>query len=86
MPFDITTMSQVRRVKLIALGEEFGSQDTLAQANQTLGAYQKHAATLKSYGFTAAHATELEGARDGLSNAGIGRESAKGKKKVNGQV
>ncbi len=86
MAFNTETIPQIRRVTLIKLGEEFGSQDTLAQANQTLDAYQKHAATLKIFGFTSAQAQELEGARDGLSQAGIGRESAKGRKKVNGQA
>jgi hypothetical protein len=86
MAFDIDKIPQIRRVTLIKLGETFGSQDTLAQANQTLGAYQEHSAILKPYGYTAAHAEELEGARDGLSNAGVDRESAKGKKKVNGQA
>jgi len=85
MAFDIDNIPQSRRVTLIKLGEEFGSQDTLAQANQTLAAYHKHAAVLKPFGYTATHAAELEGARNALSNAGVDRESAKGKKKVNGQ-
>jgi hypothetical protein len=51
-----------------------------------LAAYHKHAAILKPFGYTATHAAELEGARDGLSHAGVDRESAKGKKKVNGHA
>jgi hypothetical protein len=53
MTINLDTILQPRRGKLIKLGEQFGSQDTLDQANQTLGAYAKHAKTLQAAGFGA---------------------------------
>lgn len=86
MAIDLETIPKARRLKLIRLGEQFGSQDTLDQANQTLAAYERHAPPLKMSGFGAKHAAELKGARDGLVEAGVGREAAKGKKKVTGDA
>ncbi|MDI3291119.1 hypothetical protein [Polyangium sp. 15x6] len=86
MPINLETIPKTRRLTLIRLGEQFGSQDTLDQANQTLGAYEKHAPPLRMSGFGAKHAAELAGARDGLVEAGVGREAAKGKKKVTGEA
>jgi len=86
MALDLDKIPQPLRGKLIKLGEQFGSQDTLDQANQTLAAHKKHAEALKGSGFAAKHAKELEDARDGLVNAGVGRETAKGKKKATGKA
>jgi hypothetical protein len=86
MEIDLEKLPNARKLKLIRLGEQFGSQDTLDQANQTLGAYKIHGPLLKTSGFGAKHAAELEGARDGLVAAGVGREAAKGKKKVTGEA
>lgn len=86
MSIDLDKIPKTRRLKLIALGQQFGSRDTLDQANQTLSAYAKHAVQLASSGFAAKHATELTDARDALEQAGVGREAAKGKKKVTAQA
>ncbi len=86
MSIDPNKIPKSRRLTLIRLGEQFGSQDTLDQANQTLAAYDKHAALLKTSGFGAKHAAELTDARNGLVDAGVGREMAKGKKKVTGEA
>lgn len=86
MAINLDKIPKFRRLKLIALGQQFGSQDTLDQANQTLSAYAKHAAQLTLLGFAAQHATELTEARDGLEQAGVGREEAKGKKKVTAEA
>jgi hypothetical protein len=82
MAIDLNTIPQPRRGKLIELGKQFGSQDTLNQANKTLDAYTKHATALHTAGFGPKHAKELTDARDGLLAAGVGRESAKTKKKA----
>ncbi|MDI1444181.1 hypothetical protein [Polyangium sp. 6x1] len=86
MTIDLDKIPKARRLKLIALGEQFGSQDTLDQANQTLAAYEKHGAQVKTSGFGSKHASGLADARDGLLSAGVGREAAKGKKKVTGEA
>jgi hypothetical protein len=86
MTIDLEKIPKTRRLKLIQVGEQFGSQDTLDQANQTLDAYEKYAPLLKISGFGAKHAAELTDARDGLVTAGVGREAAKGKKKITGEA
>jgi hypothetical protein len=86
MSLDLDKMPQAERRNCIKLGEQFGSQDTLDQANQTLKACGTHAATIAKFGFTAKQAKRLEEARDGLVEAGVGRDAAKGSKKVNSQA
>jgi hypothetical protein len=84
MAIDLSTIPEPLRKKLIKLGEQYGSQDTLDQANQTLGAYAKHAKALP--GFTAKDAKRLEEARDALLAAGVGRDAVKGTKKATGKA
>jgi hypothetical protein len=84
MSIDLDKFPQPLRIKLIKLGEQFGSQDTLDQANQTLGAYAKHEKVLQ--GFSTKDAKRLTDARDGLVDAGVGRDTAKGTKKVTGKA
>jgi hypothetical protein len=84
MAIDPKSIPQALRKKLIQLGEQYGSQDTLDQANQTLGAYARHGQALP--GFSAKDAKRLEEARDGLVEAGVGRDAAKGAKKVTGKA
>ncbi|HEU4408757.1 MAG TPA: hypothetical protein VFS43_26080 [Polyangiaceae bacterium] len=84
MPIDLSTIPEALRTKLIKLGEQYGSQDTLDQANQTLGAYAKHAKALP--GFSSKDAKRLEEARDALLEAGVGRDAVKGTKKATGKA
>jgi hypothetical protein len=86
MKIDLDKIPQPLRGKLIKLGEQFSSQDTLDQANQTLSAYKTNADALKGSGFAPQHAKELEAARDGLVEAGVGRQEARGRKKVTGKA
>lgn len=81
---DLSKINSKQREKYIRLGLQFGSQDTLDQANQTLGALSTHASLLQNYGFGPKQLKNLEDARDGLQESGVGREAAKGQKKVNG--
>lgn len=69
------------KAQQIKLGQQFGSQDTLAQAQQTLDSYAKHGAALGPR-FAAADALRLADARDLLITAGVGREVVRGQKKV----
>ena len=82
MALDLDAFPAKVRLKQINLGRGFGSEDTLAQANQTLLAHGKYAAAVAADGFVAADATRLAEARDGLIAAGVGREAAKGEKKT----
>ncbi len=84
MSTDLSKINAVKREQFIRLGVQFGSQDTLNQANQTIDAAKSHADILKLYGFGAKQIQDLVDARDGLQEHGVGREAAKGQKKVNG--
>lgn len=81
MGIDLQIISPEARAAYIKIGERFGSEDTLDQANQTLNAYTLHGVKLSDYGFTLADAQELEGARDALRVAGVGREIKRTTKK-----
>lgn len=82
MGLNLQDISPEARAAYIKVGERFGSEDTLDQANQTLNAYTLHGVKLNDYGFTADDAQELENARDALSLAGVGREAKRTNKKV----
>ena len=55
----------------MAVGRRFSSEQTLAQANQTLLALDQHAKTLAGFGFALADATRLKDARALLIEAGV---------------
>lgn len=82
MPLDLDKFPPATKTRQIELGRRFSSQDTLAQANQTLAAYDKYGALLEPYGFIRADATMLMDARELLRLAGVDRDAAKGQKKT----
>jgi hypothetical protein len=82
MALDLNSLSAQARAAFIKDGERFGSEDTLAQANQTLNAYSIHGTKLAKYGFGVEDATELQDARDASISAGVGRETKRTSKKV----
>jgi hypothetical protein len=82
MAFDPDALPAATKKKLIELGKQFGSQDTLDQANQTLNALAKYGAALSDHGFPDSDTERLRIVRDLLIQAGVGRETAKGQKKV----
>jgi hypothetical protein len=86
MPLDFEAVAHAARARQIALGQRFGSQDTLNQANQTLAAYDEYGTALAPYGFVTKDAQQLRDARDLLVEAGVGREVARGKNKITGQA
>src|SRR5687768_13339991 len=77
MLFDPGVYPAEERVRLIALGKQYGSEDTLAQANKTLEGLKTYAGVLAADGFSEADGAELVTARDALLAAGIGREGAR---------
>jgi len=66
MPLDLSTLSPKARAEYIRIGRQYGSTDTLAQANQTLAGLGKYAPELVRHGFSLGDGGRLEGARDGL--------------------
>ena len=84
MTIDLNAFLPDVKLALIAVGEEFGSNETFAQATQTLQGLEKYADTVKLYGLPLSDGALLEEARELLSEAGYGRNQAKGKKKTLG--
>jgi predicted transcriptional regulator len=72
------------KLALISAGEEFSSDDTFAQATQTLQGLEKYADTLRAYGLPLSDTARLGEARDLLSESGYGRNQARSKKKTLG--
>ena len=82
MAFDPDTLPAATKRSYIELGEQFGSEDTLAQANQTLNLRPRFAPLLAQHGFADIDWDRLSDARDLVIEAGVGREGAKGDKKT----
>jgi len=82
MPLDLSTLSPNARAGYQRIGRQYGSTDTLAQSNQTLDGLAEHGAELVQHGFVAADGQRLTDARDALVTAGVGRNEARGDKKV----
>ncbi len=81
MTIDLDAFPADIKLALIDVGESFGSDETFAQATQTLQGLAKYADTVRLYGLPLSDGKLLEEARDLLSEAGYGRNEAKGKKK-----
>jgi hypothetical protein len=82
MTLDLNAISEGARKAYIAVGRNYGSHDTLKQADQTLAAYERHAALVEEQGFGPDDAGHLRDARDLLITAGVTREDARTDKKV----
>lgn len=82
MPYDLSTLSPKARKDYLLMGRQFGSSDTLAQANQTLKGLAAHGAELVPHGFAEADAQRLTEVRDALVEAGVGRDDARAGKKI----
>ena len=76
MTIDINNMSPQAKLYYINLGKCYGSNDTLAQADVTLGALAIYGAALSAFGFSPGDTQKLEDARDSLLVAGVTRKSA----------
>lgn len=84
MALDLDSFPPAVKLALIASGEGFSSDDTYAQANQTLQALDKYGDTLTVFGFPPSDKLRLGDGRDALSAYGFGRNLAKSKKKTLG--
>jgi len=82
MALDLNDISPEARAIFIKDGGRWSSEDTLEQAHLTLNGYKTHGEKLAAFGFTQDDATELEGARDALIEAGVGREAKRTSKKI----
>ena len=76
MAIEVDVIPAAARARYIKLGSRFNSEDTLAQADQTLDALDGQAAALTRYGFGTADVSKLTDARDGLLEAGVSRAVA----------
>jgi hypothetical protein len=84
MTIDLDAFPPAVKLALIAVGEEFGSDDTFAQATQTGQGLEKYGDILQLYGLPLSDGKRLGAAREMLSEAGYGRNQAKGQKKTLG--
>lgn len=84
MAIDLNAFPSNVKLALIAVGEEFSSDDTFAQATQTHQGLEKYADILRLYGLPLSDGQRLEEARQLLSEAGYGRNQAKSQKKTLG--
>src|SRR5688572_230638 len=82
MPLNIDQLAPGAREQYLALGERFGSRDTLAQANKTLNALAAYGAALADYGWTETDGADLADARDFLIAAGVERETERAGRKT----
>jgi len=81
MTLDLDSFSSDARAALVKVGKRFGSEDTLAQAEQTLTALAAHGVKLSDAGFNGEDTQDLTDAKQFLIDAGVGRESARAGKK-----
>ncbi|MFS8065984.1 MAG: hypothetical protein ACMG6S_06400, partial [Byssovorax sp.] len=84
MAIDLDAFPPDVKLALITVGEAFGSDETFAQATQTLQGLEKYAETVRLYGLPLSDGKRLEEVRALLSDAGYGRNQAKGAKKTLG--
>jgi hypothetical protein len=82
MSIDLSALSPEAREAYIVVGRQFGSPDTVAQANQTLKGVAAHGTALAAHGFAAEDGARLADARDALVAAGADRVGAVGEKKI----
>ncbi|MBI5537421.1 MAG: hypothetical protein HY898_32155 [Deltaproteobacteria bacterium] len=74
MSIDLDTIPAEVRTRLIAIGRQFGSADTLSQAEATLQAGAAYGQLLEEHGFVAADLERLREARDALRATGAADE------------
>lgn len=81
MPINLEAISPARRAAFISVGKQYGSSDTLAQADKTLNAYDKYAGAVAAHGFVADDAADLRELKALLEAAGVSRETVRADKK-----
>jgi hypothetical protein len=76
VPIDVNAIAPAAKAHYIAIGERWGSETTLAQADDHLANLPTHGPLLAKFGFGIADGARLADARDGLLAAGVQRASA----------
>jgi hypothetical protein len=84
MAIDLNAFPPDVKLALIAVGEEFSSDDTFEQAAHTLQGLKEYVDTLIPFGWPPSEGTRLEDALGLLSEAGCGLAHAQAKKKTLG--
>lgn len=83
MALDLSKLSAEAKAEYIKTGEHFASENTLAQAIQTLAALKTYGPKLKQYGFTARNAQRLLDAKTELELSGIQPTDNRDQQKTN---
>ncbi len=81
MTFDPSKVDPAAKARLIELGSEYSSDDTLAQSDATLKALEDYSAPVGSHGFGADQVSLLTDVRDGISTESVQRNEARADKK-----
>lgn len=82
MPFDPNSIAPAARARFGRVGRAFSSEDAAAQAAATHNALDQFRAEVGAYGFSAAEEGGLIDANDALKVGLVGRDGAKGARKV----
>jgi polyhydroxyalkanoate synthesis regulator phasin len=82
MILDLNAYTGEARKRLIYLGRQYSSEDTLKQADKTLAGLKTYGAPLILFGFSKRDAALLGDARDTLIAAGVTRSAVQGSRKV----
>ncbi|HEY8428842.1 MAG TPA: hypothetical protein VIL20_10725 [Sandaracinaceae bacterium] len=82
MPVDPASVAPEARAQAIKIGEDFGSDDVLAQLDVSILNADKHAASLSSFGWPATQTQKLRDLRAMIRAALVQRAAAKAAKKV----
>jgi hypothetical protein len=85
MTLDLESIPADERKRLVEIGKNYSSRDTIKQAEQSLNAFENHKNALAEEGFTQEEADELIEFRQLLIEAGGDRDDARGAKKVTRQ-
>ncbi|MFT3775345.1 MAG: hypothetical protein QM820_59105 [Minicystis sp.] len=82
MTIDLNAFPPEVKLRQIADGEQFSSDETFDQATQTLQGLDKYGDKLKPFGLPLSDGARLRDAQELLSAAGFGRHQARSKKKT----
>lgn len=82
MPVDPASIAPEAKAKAIETGEDFGSDDVLAQLDVSLLNADKYASSLVQYGWPAAQTQKLRELRDLIQTALVRRKGAQAAKKT----
>ena len=75
MTIELMTLPLDVKARMAAIGRQFGSVDTLAQAEDALAACDKYGSLLADHGFVANDIERLSAARQALRQLGVGSDA-----------